>query len=119
MTIAHGGGITPMMKIASLAALYHVKTGFHGPSDLSPINLAACLHVGMAINNFGIQEFMGYVEETMHVFSLDHLFADGYFTVKDSPGLGVDFDAKKATKFPYQQAYLPINRLEDGTLYHW
>ncbi|MEL6190534.1 MAG: D-mannonate dehydratase ManD [Bacteroidota bacterium] len=119
MTIAHGGGLTPMMKIASMAALYHVKMGCHGPSDLSPINLAACLHFGTAINNFGIQEFMGYPEESMEVFELSHSFEDGYFSISEEPGLGVSFDFERAKAFPYQKAYLPINRLTDGTLYHW
>ena len=119
MTVAHGGGLTPMMKVANLAALYHVKTGCHGPSDLSPINLAACLHFGMAINNFGIQEYMGYTETTMKAFTFEHMFSEGYFELSDKPGLGVSLNIDEAEKHPYKKAYLPINRLEDGTLYHW
>jgi len=79
MTVAHGGGLTPMLKIASFAANYHVKMGCHGPSDLSPINLAACIHLGISINNFGIQEYMGYVEETEKVFQSEHQGGEGYF----------------------------------------
>ena len=41
MTVAHGGGITPMIKIANMAAVNNVRTGCHGPSDLSPVNMAA------------------------------------------------------------------------------
>jgi mannonate dehydratase len=119
MTVAHGGGITPMMKIAAFAALYHVRMGCHGPSDLSPVNLAACLHFGTAINNFGIQEYMGYPKETSEVFQFSHTFDNGYFITGDQPGIGVDLDFDKAKTFPYEQAYLPVNRLEDGTLFHW
>ncbi|WP_194766891.1 D-mannonate dehydratase ManD [Tamlana sp. I1] len=119
MTIAHGGGITPMLKIASLAGLYHIKTGCHGPSDLSPINLAACLHFGTAINNFGIQEYMGYADLTMEVFKFSHDFKNGFFTMSEAPGLGIDMDFEKAKKHQYKQAYLPVNRLEDGTLHSW
>lgn len=119
MTIAHGGGLTPMLKIASLADLYGISTGCHGPSDLSPINLGACLHFGTAINNFGIQEYMGYDALTMEVFDFKHKFDDGYFYPSEEFGLGVDMDFEKAKKYPYEQAFLPINRLEDGTLYHW
>ena len=36
MSIVHGGGITPMKKAADFAALYHVQTGCHGASDMSP-----------------------------------------------------------------------------------
>jgi len=119
MTVAHGGGLTPMVKVANLAALYHIKTGCHGPSDLSPINLAACLHFDTAINNFGIQEYMGYDPLTTEVFAIKHRFEEGYFYISDEPGLGVDFDFEKAKEYPYEKAFLPINRLEDGTIYHW
>src|SRR5690606_1893780 len=30
MPLSHGGGITHLSKVAALAALYHVQTGFHG-----------------------------------------------------------------------------------------
>ena len=28
-------------------------------------------------------------------------------------------DEKLAAKFPYQPAYLPVNRLQDGTMWNW
>jgi mannonate dehydratase len=31
----------------------------------------------------------------------------------------VDINEEVAAKFPYQRAYLPVNRKEDGTLFHW
>ena len=34
-TITHAGGITGMRRIADFASLYQVRTGSHGPSDLS------------------------------------------------------------------------------------
>ena len=37
----------------------------------------------------------------------------------DAPGLGVDLDEKLAAKYPYQRAYLPVNRKLDGTLTDW
>ena len=51
MTIVHGGGITHAKKTADFAALYHVRTGFHGATDLSPVTMAAALHLGIAIHN--------------------------------------------------------------------
>jgi len=35
----------------------------------------------------------------------------------DAPGLGVDIDEELAAKFPYERAYLPINRKLDGTMH--
>ncbi len=118
-TVLHAGGITPMKKIASLAEIYHVKTGCHGATDLSPINMAACLHFDMAINNFGVQEYMRHTEETDNVFTHDYYFEKGYLYPGDKPGLGVDFDEKLAAKFPYEPAYLPVNRKLDGTMFNW
>ncbi len=119
MTVSHGGGLSPMLKIAHLAELYHIKTGCHGPSDISPIALAACLHFNTAINNFGIQEYMGYSEVTEEAFPHEYYFEDGHLYLTEIPGLGVDFNEDFARKYPYEKAYLPVNRLEDGTMFNW
>jgi mannonate dehydratase len=37
----------------------------------------------------------------------------------DKPGLGIDIDLKLAEKYPYQRAFLPVNRREDGTMWNW
>jgi mannonate dehydratase len=37
----------------------------------------------------------------------------------EAPGLGVELDEKLAAKFPYKRAFLPVNRLEDGSMYNW
>ncbi len=119
MTIVHGGGITHLKKVADFAALYHVRTGFHGATDLSPVTMAAALHFNTAINNFGIQEHMPHSEETDAVFPHNYTFKDGYMFPGDAPGMGVDLDENLAAQYPYQRAYLPINRKLDGTLADW
>jgi mannonate dehydratase len=119
MTVSHGGGLTPLLKIAALADVYHVRTGCHGATDMSPVCLAAALHLGTAVHNFGIQEHMRHHELTDEVFPHGYFFRDGYLHVSDAPGLGVDFNEALAAKYPYQRAYLPVNRLLDGTLTDW
>jgi len=119
MTLSHGGGITAVKKAADFAALYHVRTGFHGATDLSPVCMAAALHFDTAIHNFGIQEHMPHSEETNAVFPHHYTFKDGFLFPGDMPGLGVDLDEKLAARYPYQRAYLPINRKLDGTLTDW
>lgn len=118
-SILRGGGITHMKRIAALCDLYHVKTGFHGATDLSPITMAAALHFDLWVHNFGIQEYMPHTEATMEVFSPAYSFEDGYMYPGDQPGLGVDFDEEKAEEYPYERAYLPVNRKEDGTVHNW
>ena len=119
MTITHGGGISHMRKVAALAELHHVLTGFHGATDLSPVSLAAAIHFDIAVHNFGAQEYMRHTAETDRVFPHTYHFEDGYLYPGEEPGLGVDFDEELAAKFPYERAYLPINRKTDGTLHSW
>ncbi len=115
----HFGGITPLRKVMDFAAQYQVRSGFHGPTDVSPVGLAAQLHVGLAIHNFGIQEYMEHSEATNSVFQTSMTFADGHLHPGDRPGLGVDLDEAAAAHYPYQPAYLPVTRLRDGTIHDW
>jgi len=118
-TVVHAGGITHLRKIASLAELYQVRTGSHGATDLSPVCMAAALHFDLSVHNFGIQEYMRHSVETDQVFPHAYTFENGLMHPGDRPGLGVDLDEAEAAKFPYQRAYLPVNRKEDGTMHSW
>jgi len=118
-TIVHTGGITHLRKIAALADLYHIRTGCHGATDLSPISMGAALHFDLSIPNFGIQEYMRHTKETDEVFPHSYTFKNGYLSPGEEPGIGVDINESLTKKFPYQRAYLPINRLEDGSMHHW
>ena len=118
-TIVHAGGITHMRRIASFADLYQVRTGCHGATDLSPVCMAAALHFGLSVPNFGIQELMPHTAKTDAVFPHAYSFKDGMMHPGDAPGLGVEIDEELAAKYEYRRAYLPIARLEDGTLSNW
>ena len=118
-TVVHAGGITHLRKIAALADIHHVKTGCHGATDLSPVTMAAALHFGLSVSNFGLQEYMRHTAETDAVFPHAYRFADGMMHPGDAPGLGVELDESLAATFPYKRAYLPVNRLEDGTAFYW
>jgi mannonate dehydratase len=118
-TVVHAGGITHLRRIASFADMYGVRTGCHGATDLSPVAMAAALHFDLSVPNFGIQEYMRHTDETDAVFPHAYSFADGYLHPGDQPGLGVDIDESLAAEHPYRRAYLPVNRLEDGTMHDW
>jgi mannonate dehydratase len=118
-TVVHAGGITHLRRIFDLAALHHVRSGSHGATDLSPVCMAAALHLDIAIPNFGLQEYMRHTPETDAVFPHGYHFADGYLHPSETPGLGVDIDEEAAARHPYRPASLPVNRLEDGTLHSW
>ncbi len=118
-TVVHAGGITHLRKIASFAEHYQIRTGSHGATDLSPVCMGAALHFDLAVHNFGIQEYMQHTPETNKVFPHDYSFSEGVMHPGERPGLGVDIDEKLAARYPYQRAYLPINRKLDGTMHSW
>ncbi|TCM20509.1 D-mannonate dehydratase [Novosphingobium sp. PhB165] len=118
-TVVHAGGITHLRRIAALADLYQIRTGCHGATDLSPVCMAAALHFDLSVPNFGVQEYMRHTPETDAVFPHAYTFEDGMMHPGEAPGLGVDIDEELAAGYEYTRAFLPVNRLEDGTMYNW
>jgi mannonate dehydratase len=118
-TVAHAGGITHLRRIFDLAALYQVRTGSHGATDLSPVSLSANVHLDLAVPNFGIQEYMGHPEEAAEVFRGGVTFTDGMLHPAEEPGLGVEYDERAAARFPYEPRYLPVARRLDGSVHDW
>lgn len=118
-TVVRAGGITHLRRIADLAALYQVKTGSHGATDLSPVTMGAALHFDTWVPNFGIQEYMRHTDETDAVFPHDYRLDGGFLNCGEMPGHGVDIDEALAATYPYQPAYLPVARLRDGTMWNW
>lgn len=119
ITLVHGGGVTALRPLAGFAALYRVRTGFHGATDLSPVTLGAALHFDTWVPNFGIQEYMFHSDATNDVFPHDYLFKDGYLHCGESAGHGVRIDEKLAARYPYAPKQLPVARLDDGTMWDW
>jgi mannonate dehydratase len=116
---AHAGGISHVRRILALAELSQVRSGCHGATDISPVGMAAALHVGLAVPNFGIQEHMRHDPLVDAVFPHAYRFEDGYLHPGDEPGLGVRIDEALAGEHPYVAAYLPVSRLRDGTMHDW
>ncbi|MET0270599.1 MAG: D-mannonate dehydratase ManD [Sphingomonas sp.] len=119
MTIVGSGGITHLRRVADFAALHQIRTGCHGATDLSPVTMGAALHFDSWVPNFGIQEYMRHTPETDAVFPHAYWFDKGLLHPGDTPGHGVDIDEAEAAKYPYKPAYLPVARLEDGTMWNW
>ncbi|VXB45852.1 D-mannonate dehydratase ManD [Frigoribacterium sp. 9N] len=117
--VTHTGGITHLKKVLEYASQYQIKSGMHGPTDISPVGMAAAMHLGLAIHNFGIQEYMKHGARTDEVFEQSFTFEDGMLHPGEQPGIGVELDERAAAAYPYAQAYLPYNRLADGTVHDW
>ncbi|MCL4170407.1 UNVERIFIED_CONTAM: hypothetical protein GTU68_043774, partial [Idotea baltica] len=119
-SITHGGGITPLRRMADFAAMYDIRMAPHGAPDLSPICHAAHAHFNLWVPNFGVQEFIGFGNDKLNsVFSHPLSFENGFILLEDKPGLGVEYNEEEAEKYKYKRSYLPVTRLEDDTLWYW
>lgn len=113
------GGITPAKKLAVFAEFYGVKTAWHGPHDISPIGVAAQLHIDVNIPNFGIQEFYGFSETEKEMFPGFPETRNGYLYPNEKPGLGIDINEDMAREYPakfreHSHDWF-LTRLPDGT----
>ena len=118
-TVVHAGGITHLRRIAALADVYKVRTGCHGATDLSPVTMrrrctSMCRSPISASRNICTTPPRPMrCSRTNIAIGTAHLHRRGA-----GPG-GGDRRRAAAKKFPYKRAYLPVNRLEDGTMYNW
>ena len=111
--ISQVGGITPARKLQIFAEQFGVRTAWHGPGDMSPLAHAANIHIDLAAQNFGVQEWSGIeppnfvIQELkgphgalLDVFPGMPEYRKGYVYANDKPGLGVDIDETEAAKYP-------------------
>lgn len=125
------GGITPARKLQIFAEQFGVRTAWHGPGDMSPLAHAANIHIDLAAQNFGVQEWSGIeppnfvIQELkgphgalLEVFPGLPEFKDGYVYANEKPGLGVDLDETEAAKYPCENTVTTWTqtRERDGAL---
>lgn len=110
------GGITPAMKVARLGEWFNVRTAWHGPGDVSPVGHSAHAHIDYTVWNFGIQEAVSFSDKMKDVFSGCPTMDNGYMSVNEVPGLGVDINEREAAKYPISNKSNWQVRKEDGTL---
>ena len=114
--VSQVGGITPAMKIARLGEWFNIKTAFHGPGDVSPVGHAAHAHIDLAVWNFGIQEAVHFSDKLKSIFTGCPTMNNGYMSVNEVPGLGVDINEKEAAKYPIGTKSNWQVRKSDGTI---
>ena len=94
------GGLTQLKKVAALAEAHYINVAPHSGS-LGPVAEYAAIHLLAAIPNALILERLEDDSPQRYEVILPHLpTVDGYITVPDSPGLGVDFDDDVVARHP-------------------
>ncbi len=113
------GGITPALKLAAVCEAFGIRTAWHGPGDLSPVGAAANAHLGLAVRNFGVQEWASRSDAEEAVFPGAPQVRDGFVRPADGPGLGIDFDEREAARHPVSDAPVAWTtvRLPDGSIH--
>jgi galactonate dehydratase len=115
----HGGGISQMHKVATLAEAYHVPLAPH--CTASHLGISASLHVAAAVPFLLIHEFypenrgFGPKGLARMAYQIDK---EGYTTLPGGPGLGVEIDEKgieEEAKKPQTYRW-PGATLKDGSI---
>jgi galactonate dehydratase len=102
--LCHAGGISEVKKIAALAEAYYVQVAPHNPQG--PVSTAACAHLGMAIPNFSILEYV-LSPRRERVLKEPWPVEKGHLIVPDRPGLGVDLDEAALAASPMRPRGTP------------
>ena len=99
--VSHAGGIMELKKIAAEAESRYIPFAPHNPSG--PVANAATLQLAATCQNFCIMEMMySDVEWRKDVVNEQLEYKDGYITIPDKPGLGIEINEEECLKHPYQ-----------------
>ena len=110
--ISHAGGIMELKKIAAEAECRYIPFAPHNPSG--PVANAATLQLAANTPNFCILEIMySDVEWRKDITNESLEYKDGYITIPDKCGLGIEINEEECLKHPYKPHTL---RHYDGTL---
>ncbi len=114
------GGITGARKIAALAEAFDVQIVPHNP--LSPVSLAACMHLDAAVPNFAIQEWPGHVDPMSGDVTLrgtalvddDLRPVGGFLDIPTRPGLGLALNRRAVAAHPPTKRPVAMRAHRDG-----
>ncbi|MDQ2899460.1 MAG: mandelate racemase/muconate lactonizing enzyme family protein [Acidobacteriota bacterium] len=99
--IPKSGGLLEAKRISDHADMYYIWTAAHNPA--SPIGTIASAHAASSMRSFRIHELAKYIPWWQDlVIHEGPIFKDGYFTIQDKPGYGVEInpDVAKAHLAP-------------------
>lgn len=89
--IPKSGGLLESKRIHDHADLYYIWTAAHNPA--SPIGTIASCHAAASMRNFRIHELAKYIGWWQDLVIHDGpIIKDGYHTITDKPGYGVELN---------------------------
>jgi galactonate dehydratase len=114
---AHCGGISQMRKIATLAEAYHIPLAPHCVT--TDLGVSASLHATAVAPYFIIHEYYPQITPAGLVTKSWSVDRDGYASLPQGPGLGVEIDERKLeelAKKPHVFEWPTRGRLKDGSI---
>jgi galactonate dehydratase len=121
--IVHCGGISEFKKIAAMAEAQYIQVSPH--ITYSRVGVTAEIHMGLNCPNSVIQEMANYADDSTREKTdwRDDLFyghryriEDGFVTLPDTPGLGLELNEEVASAHPYETILREELRYEDGSV---
>lgn len=89
--IPKSGGLLESKKIADHADMYYIWSAAHNPA--SPVGTIASAHAASAMRTFRVHELAKYIDWWQDVVVHEGpMFKDGYYTIQDKPGYGVELN---------------------------
>ena len=101
LDIPKSGGLMEAKRIHDLADNYYIATAAHNPA--SPVGTIASCHAAASMRDFRVHELARYIDWWQDlVVHEGPMFKDGYFTIQDKPGYGIEInpDVAKAHLAP-------------------
>jgi L-alanine-DL-glutamate epimerase-like enolase superfamily enzyme len=95
------GGLSECRKIANMAEIYYIPFAPHNVS--SPIGTLASAHVCASVPNFLVLEFHWLHRDywTTIIKEKEDIIKDGFITIGDKPGIGVELDEEVGRQYQY------------------
>ncbi len=91
------GGLLEAKRIHDLADNYYIASAAHNPA--SPVGTIASAHAAASMRDFRIHELAKYIDWWQDLVIHDGpIFENGYYRIRDKPGLGVSLNPDVAKK---------------------
>ena len=119
ITIPNSGGITEMVKLASLCETHYVGLV---PHFTGPIAEASLVHVCGAFAGPALMEMTGDGKREIPYLPFVYDFRNGKMWPVNKPGLGVEFDPKRVNMVAEVTEFaqpIPLYRRPDGSITNW
>jgi galactonate dehydratase len=114
--VSLAGGFTQVKKIAAIAEAAFVGIFPHLMG--SPVNVAAFTHLDASIPNYVLMESHTPADAFNEIVDHPVERQGGYILVSDRPGIGLDIDESKLSRYPYRPKMITGAFHADGSVAH-